>query len=58
MKYSDNMGRTAAIGKIEYPKTPFKSQSQPWPGLFCEMDPRPDHGEDSHKGSGRLPSII
>ncbi|HCX55879.1 MAG TPA: NAD(P)-dependent oxidoreductase, partial [Sphingobacterium sp.] len=31
----------------EYPKPPFKSQSQPWPGLCSEMEPRPDHGEDS-----------
>jgi NAD(P)-dependent dehydrogenase (short-subunit alcohol dehydrogenase family) len=38
----------------KYPKPMFKSQSQPWPGLASEMDPRPDHGEKSYKGSGRL----
>lgn len=38
----------------KYPKPPFKKQSQPWPGLACEMDPPPDHGEKSYKGSGRL----
>ncbi len=38
----------------KYPKPPFKSQAQPWPGLSRDMDPRPDHGEDSYKGSGRL----
>jgi NAD(P)-dependent dehydrogenase (short-subunit alcohol dehydrogenase family) len=38
----------------KYPKPPFKSQSQPWPGLASKMDPRPDHGEKSYKGSGRL----
>jgi NAD(P)-dependent dehydrogenase (short-subunit alcohol dehydrogenase family) len=38
----------------KYPKPPFKSQSQPWPGLAGQMDPRPDHGETSYKGSGRL----
>ncbi|WP_121353566.1 SDR family oxidoreductase [Flavisolibacter nicotianae] len=38
----------------KYPKPPFESQSQPWPGLARDMDPRPDHGEDSYKGSGRL----
>lgn len=38
----------------KYPKPPFKSQSQPWPGLAKDMDPRPDHGEQSYKGSGRL----
>jgi NAD(P)-dependent dehydrogenase (short-subunit alcohol dehydrogenase family) len=38
----------------KYPKPPFKGQSQPWPGLAGQMDPRPDHGETSYKGSGRL----
>jgi len=38
----------------KYPKPPFKGQSQPWPGLASKMDPRPDHGETSYKGSGRL----
>lgn len=38
----------------KYPKPPFKSQTQPWPGLASKMDPRPDHGEKSYKGSGRL----
>ncbi|MGI4756896.1 MAG: SDR family oxidoreductase [Janthinobacterium lividum] len=38
----------------KYPKPPFKSQSQPWPGLAGRMDPRPDHGETSYRGSGRL----
>jgi NAD(P)-dependent dehydrogenase (short-subunit alcohol dehydrogenase family) len=27
---------------------------QPWPGLASKMNPRPDHGESSYKGSGRL----
>jgi NAD(P)-dependent dehydrogenase (short-subunit alcohol dehydrogenase family) len=38
----------------KYPKPPFPGQSQPWPGLAGKMDPRPDHGEKSYKGSGRL----
>ncbi|WP_461070896.1 SDR family oxidoreductase [Spirosoma horti] len=38
----------------KYPKPPFKAQPQPWPGLASKMDPRPDHGETSYKGSGRL----
>jgi NAD(P)-dependent dehydrogenase (short-subunit alcohol dehydrogenase family) len=38
----------------KYPRPPFKEQSQPWPGLVSKMDPRPDHGETSYKGSGRL----
>lgn len=37
-----------------YAKPPFASQSQPWPGLASKMQPRPDHGETSYKGSGRL----
>lgn len=37
-----------------YPKPPFKKQSQPWPGLAGKMEPRPDHGETSYRGSGRL----
>jgi len=38
----------------KHPKPPFPSQTQPWPGLAGRMDPRPDHGETSYKGSGRL----
>lgn len=38
----------------KYPKPPFKGQLQPWPGLASKMDPRPDHGEKTYKGSGRL----
>lgn len=38
----------------KYPKPPFKGQEQPFPGLASQMDPRPDHGETSYKGSGRL----
>src|SRR4030081_518126 len=37
-----------------YPQPPYKKQSQPWPGLAGKMDPRPDHGETSYRGSGRL----
>lgn len=38
----------------KYPKPPFNSQSQPWPGLASKMHPRPDHGETSYQGSNRL----
>ncbi|HEX2606548.1 MAG TPA: SDR family oxidoreductase [Flavisolibacter sp.] len=38
----------------KYPRPPFKGQSQPWPGLAGQMDPKPDHGEKTYKGSGRL----
>src|SRR5689334_25161465 len=40
--------------RTKYPKPPFKEQTQPWPGLARNMDPTPDHGESSYKGSGRL----
>jgi NAD(P)-dependent dehydrogenase (short-subunit alcohol dehydrogenase family) len=40
--------------RSKYPRPPFKGQSQPWPGLARDMDPPPDHGETSYKGSGRL----
>lgn len=38
----------------EYPRPPFPPQQQPWPGLAGRMTPRPDHGETSYRGSGRL----
>ena len=37
-----------------YPKPPFPVQQQAWPGLAGKMHPRPDHGETSYQGSGRL----
>ena len=40
--------------KDKYPRPPFEKQSQPWPGLAGKMNPRPDHGEKSYRGSGRL----
>ena len=40
--------------RTKYPRPPFPEQSQPWPGLAGRMDPRPDHGETSYVGSGRL----
>ncbi len=38
----------------KYPKPPYTSPFQPWPGLASKMEPPPDHGEKSYKGSGRL----
>ncbi|WP_064697268.1 SDR family oxidoreductase [Rhizobium aegyptiacum] len=37
-----------------YPKPPFPSQKQPMPGFTARMDPIPDHGEESYRGSERL----
>jgi len=38
----------------EYPKPPYPAQRQPMPGATTKMNPRPDHGETSYKGSGKL----
>jgi NAD(P)-dependent dehydrogenase (short-subunit alcohol dehydrogenase family) len=53
---TDEMTREQALQNPvdKYPKPPYRKQSQPWPGLASKMDPRPDHGEASYKGSGRL----
>jgi NAD(P)-dependent dehydrogenase (short-subunit alcohol dehydrogenase family) len=40
--------------RTQYPQPPFKKQPQSAPGLAKDMDPRPDHGETSYKGFGRL----
>jgi NAD(P)-dependent dehydrogenase (short-subunit alcohol dehydrogenase family) len=37
-----------------YPAPPFKPQQQSTPGHAPEMDPKPDHGEESYVGHGRL----
>ncbi len=41
-----------------YPKPPFKTQQQPVPGEQRKMDPTPDCGEQTYKGSGRLANKI
>lgn len=57
---ANKISRRTVIGGVgedpttKYPQPPFKEQKQPWPGLASKMDPRPDHGESSYKGSGRL----
>lgn len=38
----------------DYPTPPFPKQQQPMPGRTAAMDPVPDHGEESYRGSGRL----
>ncbi|HEX8388866.1 MAG TPA: SDR family oxidoreductase [Sphingomonas sp.] len=47
-------GAPTAPRAAAYPKPPFPAQRQPWPGLASRMNPRPDHGEASYRGSGRL----
>jgi NAD(P)-dependent dehydrogenase (short-subunit alcohol dehydrogenase family) len=39
---------------VKAPRPTFKSQHQPVPGTSARMDPRPDHGETTYRGSGRL----
>jgi NAD(P)-dependent dehydrogenase (short-subunit alcohol dehydrogenase family) len=51
----DTMAAQELVDPVtRFPKPPFNRQSQPWPGLARDMEPRPDHGETSYKGSGRL----
>jgi NAD(P)-dependent dehydrogenase (short-subunit alcohol dehydrogenase family) len=38
----------------DLPQPPFPDQPQEMPGTTDAMIPRPDHGEDSYKGSGKL----
>jgi NAD(P)-dependent dehydrogenase (short-subunit alcohol dehydrogenase family) len=42
------------INMIDYPKPPYPAQRQDMPGFTAAMRPRPDHGESTYKGSGRL----
>ncbi len=52
---NDKMNPQALENPItKYPRPPFAGQSQSWPGLASKMNPKPDHGEKSYKGSGRL----
>lgn len=41
----------------DYPTPPFPEQQQPIPGRTDRMDPRPDHGEETYRGSGRLEGL-
>ena len=43
---------------IQHPKPPMPQQHQEPPGHTAEMHPRPDHGERSYRGSGRLKDRI
>ena len=40
--------------RTAYPRPPFATPKISMPGGTKELDPRPDHGEESYKGSGRL----
>jgi NAD(P)-dependent dehydrogenase (short-subunit alcohol dehydrogenase family) len=52
-----NDAETAAMlddPKTKHPQPPQPAQQQSPPGHESEMDPKPDHGETSYKGSGKL----
>ena len=59
---AQQIGATPASGTMpplvdprgKYPKPPFPSQHQPWPGLQGKMLPVPDSGETGYRGTGRL----
>jgi hypothetical protein len=37
-----------------FPKPPFKAQPQSIPGRSDKMDPKPDYGETTYRGSNKL----
>ncbi|MBR0662982.1 SDR family oxidoreductase [Roseomonas hellenica] len=39
---------------VDRPKPPFPHQQQAMPGYTAKMQPVPDHGESTYKGSGKL----
>ncbi|WP_286554601.1 SDR family oxidoreductase [Citrobacter sp. Cpo142] len=52
-KYNEKQD-TNMTNSERFPVPPFPHQRQPFPGLAGKMHPRPDHGEESYQGSGRL----
>ena len=49
-----NAGPVLTDPTAEYPRPPFAKQQQEFPGLASKMNPPPDHGEKSYRGSNRL----
>ncbi len=52
------MSSTTSHDPRRGPTPPFGEQEQPRPGSEAEMDPRPDYGEDSYRGSGKLEGLV
>ncbi|MFD6054634.1 SDR family oxidoreductase [Agromyces sp. NPDC060279] len=50
------MARTTTLidPTTKHPRGPFPRQEQSAPGVTADMTPKPDHGEESYRGSGRL----
>ena len=40
--------------RVKEPTPPFPAQEQEPTGRTSEMDPKPDHGEDTYRGTGKL----
>ena len=40
-----------------YPRPPYPVEEQQPPGTTAAMSPRPDHGEESYRGAGRLKGL-
>ena len=53
-KNVEGNGRVAQDPREAGPKPPYPEQSQETPGTEAAMRPRPDHGEESYRGSGKL----
>ena len=51
---SEQERNTLQNPRTKCPQPPFVKQPQAVPGLASKMNPVPDHGEKSYKGSGRL----
>lgn len=43
--------------RFAYPQPPFEAQAQGSPGSSAKMQPEPDYGEATYKGSGRLQGL-
>ncbi len=54
MSISDRERLRMQDPRTQYPQPPFPRQPQEAPGLAAAMDPKPDHGETSYVGHGRL----
>ena len=48
----DHREQQNPVNRYSHPELP--EQALEWPGLESEMDPRPDYGDETYQGSGRL----
>lgn len=54
----DSHRRRLTDPRHQYPRPKFERQVQDWPGRESAMNPEPDHGESSYRGSGRLEGLV